>query len=240
MRLIPASGHHGRMPDFTLLTLRLHANIPYEGLENPPFAGLPSPAEVRDLLPLVRGREAPLLGEAAPPAAPGGATAAAQSTPAQKPGRSGLEEGEEELFIFEEAELIEFDPDDGPRVILPLPPPRFYGRMAAPTKGDRKAKAEPSIPAPGAPAPEAPAGDGTAAPPSKDGAKPPKTSVEYSLAPGTYLFMQFRPLDAEEMRSGLEWFARESWWEAAAARGPYLVRRIAEDGELATQIIRGI
>lgn len=228
------------MPDFTLLTLRLHANIPYEGLENPPFAGLPSPAEVRDLLPLVRGRETPLLGESALPAARDAATAAFPAASA-KPGRSGLEEGEEELFIFEEAELIEFDPDDGPRVILPLPPPRFYGRMAAPPKTDRKAKAEPSRPTPSeAPAPAAQAPDETAAPPAKEGAKPPKTSVEYSLAPGTYLFMQFRPLDAEEMRSGLEWFARESWWEAAAARGPYLVRRIAEDGELATQIIRGI
>jgi hypothetical protein len=52
--------------------------------------------------------------------------------------------------------------------------------------------------------------------------------------------MQFRPRDLEELRAGLEWFARESWWENAGARGPYLVRRVAEDGKLATQVIRCI
>jgi hypothetical protein len=37
---------------------------------------------------------------------------------------------------------------------------------------------------------------------------------------------------------GLEWFAREAWWERSAALGPYILRRVREDGRLATQALR--
>jgi len=195
------------MPDFTLLTLRLHAPIPYEGIENPPFAGLPSPAEARDLSPGhgISGRPA---------------------------GKAGLEDGEEELFVFDESGLVAFDPDDGPRVALPLPPPSFYGRAVQAKRPGREDGAQPQEGAEAA----GPDGAGSADP---EGAKAASRG-EYALRPGAYLFMQFRPIDEEELRGGLEWFARESWWEGAEARGPYVVRRVAEDGKLATQVLRAI
>jgi len=198
------------MPDFTLLTLRLHAPIPYEGIENPPFAGLPSPAEARDLSPGHGISERPA-------------------------GKAGLEDGEEELFVFDESGLIAFDPDDGPRVALPLPPPCFYGRAVQAKRPRREAGALPPESAESAEA-ASPEGAGSAVP---EGAKAASRG-EYALRPGAYLFMQFRPLDEEELRGGLEWFARESWWEGAEARGPYVVRRVAEDGKLATQVLRAI
>jgi hypothetical protein len=40
--------------------------------------------------------------------------------------------------------------------------------------------------------------------------------------------------------TGLEWFARETWWEKAGGRGPYILRRVREDGGLATQALRRI
>ncbi len=118
--------------------------------------------------------------------------------PAAFPG-DGLEEGEEELFLFEEEELVAYDPDEGPILRRPLPRPDFYGRRAAP----------------GAP-------------------------EEGSLAAGTYVFLQWRPRDEAELLEGLEWFAKQAWWERAAAGGPYIVRRLREDGRLATQALRKI
>lgn len=217
------------MPDFTLLTLRLHAPIPYEGIENPPFAGLPSPAEARDLSP---GHEK-------------------SGRPA---GKAGLEDGEEELFVFDESGLVAFDPDDGPRVSLPLPPPSFYGRAVQAKRPGREAGNKPpesagavggaeaaSLENAGAALPEGAGSadtEGALAPPRESAMAAPRG--EYALRPGAYLFMQFRPIDEEELRGGLEWFARESWWEGAEARGPYVVRRVAEDGKLATQVLRAI
>jgi len=109
-----------------------------------------------------------------------------------------IAEGEEELFLFDEAELIAFDPDDGPTLRRPLPKPRFYGRR-------RSASVE----------------------------RPGR-----SLAAGTYAFLQWRPSGEEGLLEGLEWFARESWWESRDLSGPYILRRVREDGRLATQVLR--
>ena len=62
----------------------------------------------------------------------------------------------------------------------------------------------------------------------------------FLLIPGEYLFFQWRPKNEPELREGLEWFARESWWEDQKADGPYIVRRILEDKALATQVLRAI
>lgn len=62
----------------------------------------------------------------------------------------------------------------------------------------------------------------------------------YSLAPGSYLFMQWRPSGEAELREGIEYFAREAWWEQERARGPYLLRRLGEDGKVATQLWRSL
>ena len=60
----------------------------------------------------------------------------------------------------------------------------------------------------------------------------------YALPKGEYLFMQWRPASEEELLAGIEFFAREAWWEGAKATGPYLVRRVLEDSKTATQLLR--
>jgi hypothetical protein len=171
------------MPSFELLTLDLHAPLPYEGLENPPLSGAPFQGTV--LMP-----------------SSGGAALEAQIG-------LGLAEGEEEILLFEEAALIDFDPDQGPRIESALPAPGFYGR---------------------APAAARPA----------DGRAPGPSATRRELPRGRYAFMQWRPSDEGELAEGLEWFARELWWERTQAEGPYIVRRLREDSELATQALRRI
>jgi hypothetical protein len=158
------------MSGMELKILRLGSPLPYSGLENPPLAG--APLSGRTLAPDGAGSFLELsLGE-------------------------DMAEGEEEVFLFDEEELVAFDPDEGPTLSRPLPRPRFYGRRGGP----------------------GPAGA--------------------SVAAGSYLFLQWRAGDEEELLEGIEWFARESWWERAATTGPYILRRIREDGRLATQLLR--
>lgn len=120
-------------------------------------------------------------------------------TPSPKEG-----EGREEIFVFDEVELVSFDPDDGPRAAARPPAPRFYGSSLA------------------------------------RGAKGKEGEAPCALDPGLYLFMQWRPSNEAEFREGVEWFAREAWWEGEAARGPYIVRRLVEDGKVATQLFRAL
>jgi hypothetical protein len=166
------------MADFELLTLDLRSPLAYPGLENPPLAG------------------APLRGVALLPSAAGSFRELGIG--------ADMAEGEEELFLFDEGELVDFDSDEGPRLRRPLPRPRYYGRRSLPG-------AEPA--------------GGPEGSPSR-------------LAAGGYVFLQWRPRDEEELMEGLEWFARESWWERSATQGPYILRRVREDGKLATQALR--
>jgi hypothetical protein len=167
------------MPALQLLTLDLRSPLPYEGLENPPLAG------------------APLEGMVLIPSAGGSAVEAAVGM--------GLAEGEEEVFLFDEASLVDYDPDEGPRIGRPLPAPGYYGRGAT---GGRESRAT----------------SGKAA--------------SSMLPRGRYAFAQWRPRDEEELAEGLEWFARELWWERSPTEGPFIVRRVREDGALATQALR--
>jgi len=156
------------MAAMELLTLDLRAALAYSGLENPPLLGAPFAGTT-------------LL--------PDGLGVLRETTIGEDMG-----EGEEELFLFDEEELVSFDPDDGPRLKRPLPRPRFYGHLA-------------------------PAGSG-------------------GLPAGSYIFLQWRPRGEEELLDGLEWFAKEAWWARSTAKGPYILRRIREDGRLATQALR--
>lgn len=162
------------MTTYSLLVLDLRTPVPYTGVENPPLTG------------------APLEGSVMIPMTDGGIV--------ECPVGDALKEDEEELFLFDEAELIRFDPDDGPRLATDFPRPGFYGRNA-PRHGQAGAEGR-------------------------------------ELARGTYAFMQWRPADAAELLGGLEWFARETWWERSRTEGPYILRRLREDGKLATQILR--
>lgn len=126
-----------------------------------------------------------------------------KSPAALVPGSAPGPEGQEELFVFDESDLVVFDPDDGPLAAPTLPPPRFYGQALA-TKS------------------------------------PPPGESENALPAGDYLFLQWRPADEAEVRAGIEFFAREAWWEGHRAVGPYLLRRVVEDGKVATQLLRSL
>jgi hypothetical protein len=177
------------MPAFELLVLDLRSPLPYEGIENPPVSGLPRSGAI--LAPAAGGRVREIAVGL------------------------GLAEGEEEVFLFDEEALLDFDPDEGPRIRRALPAPGFYGRGAA---GGR-----------------APAVGGEAAP---SGEAVLRDVSSRELPRGRYAFMQWRPRDESELAEGLEWFAREIWWERSAAEGPYIVRRLREDGALSTQVLR--
>jgi hypothetical protein len=62
--------------------------------------------------------------------------------------------------------------------------------------------------------------------------------AEMLLKQGGYAFLQWRPRDEAELEEGIEWFIREAWWQRVDASGPYILRRVREDGGLATQVLR--
>jgi hypothetical protein len=70
------------------------------------------------------------------------------------------------------------------------------------------------------------------------GDSPPEGGCGYNIPPGGYNFMQWRPQGRAELVAGIEWFARECWWEQEGASGPYFIRRLIEDGKIATQLFR--
>lgn len=128
-----------------------------------------------------------------------------------------MREGEEELFVFDAEDLVRFDEEDGPKVAVPLPPPRFHGRLVTRSAGHGEGE-----------------GDVT----QESDNSPASGHSPYGLSAGSYLFMQWRPSDEAGLLHGIEWFARESWWEGNPGAGPYVIRRLVEDGKTATQILR--
>ena len=171
------------MADMELLSLELRSPLDYRGFENPAIAG--APIRGATLLPTASGSMRELgLGE-------------------------DLSDGEEEVFFFDEEELVAFDANEGPVLRRPLPAPRFYGRRAA-------------------------------APPDSAAQSASPAASAARLPTGAYAFVQWRPADEAGLIEGLEWFARETWWERTGAKGPYILRRLREDGKLATQAWRRI
>jgi hypothetical protein len=173
------------MADFELLNLDLRSPLTYSGMENPPLNGAPLSGTV--LLPDVSGSFGEMrLGE-------------------------DMEEGEEELILFDEEDIVAFDPDEGPLLRRPLPRARFYGRSPARDAAEELASS---------------AGQ--------------KTAGRARLEAGRYAFMQWRARDESELEAGFEWFVKEAWWERLETKGPYILRRLREHGKLATQALRRI
>ncbi len=137
-------------------------------------------------------------------------------------------EGRETVLLFDPDSLVRFDEADGPRLLAVPGRPGAYGvsgkspdpresgesREFRPVRVDmNEAKGE-SV--------------GT----EDDGMAP-----RIALAPGLYAFTQWRAPDAPSLMEGIEYFAREIWWEGVECRGPWILRRVAEDGRIATQLL---
>ncbi|MEI6387996.1 MAG: hypothetical protein WCQ50_15310 [Spirochaetota bacterium] len=60
----------------------------------------------------------------------------------------------------------------------------------------------------------------------------------FCIEAGAWLFAQWRPASAEDLDLGMEWFAREAWWEQKRLDGPWLLRLVREDGQTAFQLLR--
>ncbi|HUX38218.1 MAG TPA: hypothetical protein VMV44_09995 [Rectinemataceae bacterium] len=58
------------------------------------------------------------------------------------------------------------------------------------------------------------------------------------IGAGSWLFAQWRPLDGKELELGVEWFAREAWWERRPLVGDLFLRIVREDDRLAFQLLR--
>ncbi|MFZ4618879.1 MAG: hypothetical protein ACOYM2_22160 [Rectinemataceae bacterium] len=67
-----------------------------------------------------------------------------------------------------------------------------------------------------------------------DGAGTPCFCIEA----GSWIFAQWRPESAEDLAEGMEWCAREAWWEQRRLEGPWLLRLVREDGQTAYQLLR--
>ena len=62
----------------------------------------------------------------------------------------------------------------------------------------------------------------------------------FSLAPGDYFFFQWRKTSYPTLEDGLEDFVRQVWWKGEKTEGPWILRVIAEDGDVAFQGLRSI
>ena len=126
------------------------------------------------------------------------------------------QEGDEELHRFDRS-LIAASPD-GPRCRRPLSPPLASYRRSTPSSAESKDPAEGEIPDEGGP--------------PADGHRVSGARLEA----GAWLFAQWRPADGRELAEGIEWFAREAWWEGRELEGEPYLRLVREDGKLAFQL----
>lgn len=58
------------------------------------------------------------------------------------------------------------------------------------------------------------------------------------LEPGAYGFLQGAAASEGEWLGLIEAFARQAWWEGTECEGPYILRRVREDGRWAAQVWR--
>ena len=122
-----------------------------------------------------------------------------------------LDEGGEELHRFD-PDLVSMGPE-GPRCRRPLPSPEASYRRRGRESGAVEARAEEV-----ATEVHANASDGSC------------------LVAGLWLFTQWRPADGGQLALGIEWFAREAWWEGRELEGRLFLRLVREDGKLAFQL----
>lgn len=140
------------------------------------------------------------------------------------------------LMLFSDETLVLRNPEAGPAVANPLPSPLFSGGIWLAPLQDRRAEADcRAAPKTAGPAvPEAPAS--TAAGTLSTAAAPD----HYVLAARDYIFSQWRQSDFATLEEGLENFVRQVWWEQRKCEGPWILRRIREDGGVAFQGLRAV
>lgn len=61
-----------------------------------------------------------------------------------------------------------------------------------------------------------------------------------TLAPGDYVFRQWRSSTWPSIEEGFEDFIRQVWWEGEKTEGPWILRVVVEDGDTAYQGLRRI
>lgn len=64
------------------------------------------------------------------------------------------------------------------------------------------------------------------------------SNLAYCLEAGDYLFVQWRAKDFASAEKGLEAFARQIWREDKRGEGPWILRIVAEDGDIGYQGLR--
>ncbi|HUX40459.1 MAG TPA: hypothetical protein VMV83_04745 [Rectinemataceae bacterium] len=128
-----------------------------------------------------------------------------------------LDEGDEELHRFD-LDLVPMGPE-GPRCRRPLPPPEASYRRRGRESGAVEARAK----------------EGRAEEERTE--MRANASTGSRLVAGLWLFTQWRPADGGELALGIEWFAREAWWEGRELEGKLFLRLVREDGKLAFQIL---
>lgn len=117
------------------------------------------------------------------------------------------DEGDEELHRFD-LDLLASGPD-GPRCRRPLPLPLASHRRSRPKGAAKEAQTEVRL----------------------------EPGLKARLQAGLWLFTQWRPADGGELAEGIEWFAREAWWEGRELEGGLFLRLVREDGRLAFQLL---
>jgi len=69
-------------------------------------------------------------------------------------------------------------------------------------------------------------------------------AATYSLAPGDYLFFQWRARNAAGQVAAPSFFpileeaVREAWWQGVGCEGPWFIRLVSEDEKVAIQALR--
>lgn len=74
--------------------------------------------------------------------------------------------------------------------------------------------------------------------PAAAGRSPETGPDVLNLEPGVYGFLQGAADTPEAWLNLVESFARQAWWESLDCEGPYILRRVREDGTWAAQVWR--
>lgn len=128
---------------------------------------------------------------------------------------SGIPSGSDCVWMFDPYELISEAEGSGPRLKAPLPQAIFSGAAIA-RREEARDKAESC---------------------SGESSRSAWAGVT-CLPPGDYLFVQWRKTSYPRIEDGFEEFMRQVWWEAEKTEGPWILRIVAEDNDMAYQGLR--